>query len=411
MKDASDDAIDQIQSTHFKSYRSFAYYSDFWNENIQVTYDQNILSDTGKLIKLKEAYLELCKLMYLPFIYGYDFSCVSLSGMERRKIFFDLLKVRYKYFDTPSDVATIVEAVIALSDEIVDHGITDSPYLQRKVDEYVSLYDAVSDDEVKSKEDALTALKSFEQKKTIVTRDNDLNQYLSVFMDTVTSSYRIAELIDSGQFELKQRGNSVIVSSAIDLLSLVPMAGPGLRTMANLINDEVKKRVQEQVNESAKITINSFYHSEIEQSTELVCVNMLTMNTELIKNRIEMIKPEHRSQDNSDILSNWVENKLQEVKDFIRSDFASYRPHDFLRDKYKEPAQQIAYRDAWCMTEIIGEGYFRVDPESQSNTNILDEKIEKMQTRLDEIINETDEQWADERSQRGYICGSSCRLF
>ena len=56
---------------------------------------------------------------------------------------------------------------------------------------------------------------------------------------------------------------------------------------------------------------------------------MLAGSTELIKNRIQALKGVQRSE-SIDTLSDWVASKLAEVQDDIRSDFASYRPHDFL---------------------------------------------------------------------------------
>ena len=135
--------------------------------------------------------------------------------------------------------------------------------------------------------------------------------------------------IDSGQFQLATRGDSVIINSAIDLLSLVPTVGPTLKSVATQINEEAKSRVQDQINEATKRTVQSFYHREIEQSVELVCVNMLAGSTELIKNRIQALKSAQRSE-SIDTLSDWVASRLEEVQDDIRTDFASYRPHDFL---------------------------------------------------------------------------------
>ena len=121
----------------------------------------------------------------------------------------------------------------------------------------------------------------------------------------------------------------MIINSAIDLLSLVPTVGPTLKSVATHINEEAKSRVQDQINAAAKRTVQSFYHREIEQSVELVWVNMLAGSTELIKNRIQALKGVQRSE-SIDTLSDWVASKLAEVQDDIRSDFASYRPHDFL---------------------------------------------------------------------------------
>lgn len=94
-----------------------------------------------------------------------------------------------------------------------------------------------------------------------------------------------------------------------------------------------------------------------------------------------------------------------------------------IEEKYKEAAEQVSYRDGWCFVEYIGEGYFQppftsaLSPgestidDSRLTDNIEQNKIVVMEDKLNEIINQTDEQWSSQRAQRGYICGSSCRLF
>ena len=77
-----------------------------------------------------------------------------------------------------------------------------------------------------------------------------------------------------------------------------------------------------------------------------------------------MIKPAHRGDDNSNILADWIMQRLDDIKDFVRADFASYRPRNFVRDKYQKPAEQVAYRDAWLLVGFIGEGYFEINQES-----------------------------------------------
>ena len=325
------------------------FYRDFWNNDIEVYYEYNPedRSHDNKISELRLAYLELSKLIYLPFIYGYDFNCITQCTYERDRIIWDLNKVRFGYFKTPNDIRRVLKAMIHLSDHISDPLISDSKYLQLQADEYVKLFDATTDEEIEARHNVLVSLQSFKQKKNQVNRDPDLNAYLRVFMNTVTSSYRIAELIgnytslsitneflnlihiDSGQFQLATRGDSVIINSAIDLLSLVPTVGPTLKSFATQINEEAKSRVQDQINEATKRTVQSFYHREIEQSVELVCVNMLAGSTELIKNRIQALKSAQRSE-SIDTLSDWVASRLEEVQDDIRTDFASYRPHDFL---------------------------------------------------------------------------------
>ena len=173
------------------------FYRDFWNDKIEVyyEYDSDDRSHENKIRDLRLAYLELSKLIYLPFIYGYDFNCITQCTFERDRIIWDLMKVRYRYFKAPNDISKVLKAMMQLSGHISDPLISDSKYLQLQADEYVKLYDATTDEEIEERNNVLNSLQSFKQKKNKVNRDPELNAYLRVFMNTVTSSYRIAELI------------------------------------------------------------------------------------------------------------------------------------------------------------------------------------------------------------------------
>ena len=67
-------------------------------------------------------------------------------------------------FKTQNDIYQVVEAVVNLADQIFDPSVSDSKYLQLQADEYVRLYDAITDEELETKNRVLTSLQSFKQK-------------------------------------------------------------------------------------------------------------------------------------------------------------------------------------------------------------------------------------------------------
>ena len=67
-------------------------------------------------------------------------------------------------FKTQNDIYQVVEAVVNLADQIIDPSVSDSKYLQLQADEYVRLYDAITDEELETKNRVLTSLQSFKQK-------------------------------------------------------------------------------------------------------------------------------------------------------------------------------------------------------------------------------------------------------
>ena len=67
-------------------------------------------------------------------------------------------------FETQNDIYQVVEAVVNLADQIFDPSVSDSKYLQLQADEYVRLYDAITDEELETKNRVLTSLQSFKQK-------------------------------------------------------------------------------------------------------------------------------------------------------------------------------------------------------------------------------------------------------
>ena len=151
-------------------------------------------------------------MIFLPFLYGYEWSVIFKTPLFS-KIMFDLIKVSEGAIPTPSDIKEIVKAMIEISDSFHNPDTNDSPYLRGKIDEFVRLYDAKTDVMKNRRKEVLSTFTDFKKKQQRINSDSDLSMYLQVFMDIVTSSYRIAEMIKSSKLQKTKIKNSTIVNS------------------------------------------------------------------------------------------------------------------------------------------------------------------------------------------------------
>ena len=232
-----------------------------------------------------------------------------------------------------------------------------------------------------------------------------MSEYLRVFMNTVTSSYRISELIHSGKFKLETQKDSVAVSSFKNLLNLVPVIGKTLNVIANQVDSQVKGMVQGKIKSNASNTVESFYNKEIEQLTEYVAITHLYQNGIKVKQKIQVEYEEKRTKKEEYSPYSWVESKLNEATKAISTDLNVYKAHQFLMGKYKEPAEILAYKDGWFMVEAIGNGEFIEQIGTRRLTILRNQKIEKMM----DILAEAKETSTDEMQEkefdtaRGYL--------
>ena len=185
------------------------YYQDFWRDDLKISIKENIRSRDNE--KLQLTYMELSKMIFLPFLYGYEWS-VTMKTPIYGKIMFDLIKVSEGAIPTPSDIKEIVKAMMEISDSFHNPDTNDSPYLRRKIDEFIKLYHARTDIMKNKRKEVLSTFTSFKKKQQKIDSDPDLSMYLQVFMNTVTSSYRIAEMMNSGKFEEAEE-ESIVVNS------------------------------------------------------------------------------------------------------------------------------------------------------------------------------------------------------
>ena len=186
------------------------YYKDFWRDDLKVNIKAKIKSRDND--RLQKTYKELSRLIFLPFLYGYEWS-VTIKTPIYGKIMFDLIKVSEGAIPTPSDIKEIVKAMMEVSDSFHNPDTNDSPYLREKIDEFVKLYNARTDVMKNKRKEVLSTFTSFKKKQQRIDSDPDLSMYLQVFMDTVTSSYRIAEMMKSGKLQKAKAKESTIVKS------------------------------------------------------------------------------------------------------------------------------------------------------------------------------------------------------
>ena len=243
------------------------YYDDFWTEDLKILTRGTVSSKRNR--RMQRAYIELAKLVFLPFLYGYDWT-IPFKIPIHEKIRNDLILVSECKIPTPSDIGQIVKAIIKFSGNFTTPDPSDSPYLRNKVDEYIKLSDAKIRPLINKRNQVIETFTSFQKKEKMVQSDRDLNLYLTVFMNTVTSSYRIAEMMNSGKFETEKKEHGIGVHSFKHFLDLVPVIGLKLHQIADKVDKLVKKSVEMAIEERVECTVNSFYNKELEMLSEYV---------------------------------------------------------------------------------------------------------------------------------------------
>ena len=139
---------------------SSCYYQDFWSEDLKINIKTNIKSRDND--RLQKAYIELSRLVFLPFLYGYEWS-VSIKTPIYAKIVFDLIKVSEGAIPTPSDIKEVIKAIIEISDSFHNPDTTDSSYLRDRIDEFVKLYNARTDVMKLKRKEVLSTFTSFKK--------------------------------------------------------------------------------------------------------------------------------------------------------------------------------------------------------------------------------------------------------
>ena len=361
---------------------------------------------------MRTSYSDLAKLTFMPKLYGFDLSELS-SIWKRDDVMSNLEGIIKGDVEVGEQIKNVVKSIYKISKSIDSDSLCDSKFLQHQVEEYTKLSSKPDESNAEAATIGKT-IKSFSAKRKEVWSDPDLSKYLQVFMTEITSSYRIAEMINSGQFQLIQKDDSVIVTSCIELLNLVPMWGAILSAAAKQVDKLVAQAVEEMIKQACKNTINSFYHKVLEETVELVCVEVLLAHGDLIKSRIQNIQDQKYDRKNGSKVFKWVNAQFDGLKEYVKSDLDKYIPHKFLTNKYTEASEIIAYRDSWYMKEHIGQGDFLLQSYDHSGKPIFDIKAGKMEELLIKTINKTEENTTNkifEKPDKCFWSTMKCTIF
>ena len=138
------------------------YCKDFWRDDLMIYTTDTVNSHNTR--RVQKAYIELSKLIFLPFLYGYDWTVLFKISIYN-KIRFDLIKVSEGAIPTPSNIEQIVKAIIKFNGAFNNPDPTDSVYLKSKVNENVELSDAKIRTLVNKRNQALETFTSFLSKR------------------------------------------------------------------------------------------------------------------------------------------------------------------------------------------------------------------------------------------------------
>ena len=101
---------------------------------------------------------------------------------------------------------------------------------------------------------------------------------------------------------------------------------------------------------------------------------------------------------------------MNEFKDFIKSDIQYYMVNDYLSSQYSEPAQIIAYEDAYQITEAISSGNFLgKDGQIMSRKAKSDKMLNMLKANL---FNKKKENFEGKTThKKSSCCTDKCVLF
>lgn len=187
-----------------------------------------------------------------------------------------------------SDICDIVSAVHAISKNniSIDFSVSNSPYLHSKIDRYIVLFQAVTPEMIEAKKKAFDELADFKTMKEYVVKDRDMSEYLTTFINRITSSYRIGELINSGSVAIQFQSGQKLFETVQQGIEMIPFFGKIGSNFAAILAGAVKEEIENGIRESAKNTVDSFYHKQIEEITERLGVKFLFKNEQLFKSMI-----------------------------------------------------------------------------------------------------------------------------
>ena len=174
----------------------------------------------------------------------------------------------------PSDISNIVRAVFDLAGTLNSSNICESSYIQSKVDQYIILSNAHSEELCMKKNKVMKDIKTFKRKKDFVTRDPEVDDYLTTFMKVIRSGYKTCQKLNKGLIKLTtEKGELKQLQSAESCLELVPVCGLRIRKRAtkHFINEKLKEKIET----NAKNAVISLGHKEVEKIVEFAVVTFL----------------------------------------------------------------------------------------------------------------------------------------
>lgn len=265
--------------------------SEVYHSNEEETKSEETIIDykftDNDLRFLQHTYCELSKFIFLPYLYGYHY-----SGVFNWALFYQirdyLQKVMNKEVPSHSDICDIVSAVHAIykNNIWVDFSVSNSPFLHSKIDRYIVLFQAVTPKMIEAKEKAFNELADFKTMKEYVIKDRDMSEYLSSFVSRITSSYRIAEVINSGKMTLQFQTGEKIFSTIQQGLEIIPFFGKIGSALTQMLASATKDAIEASYRDNAKNTVNSFYHKQIEEISEQLGVKFLYRHEQFFKSMI-----------------------------------------------------------------------------------------------------------------------------
>ena len=185
-----------------------------------------------------------------------------------------LNKVKDNLIETPYDISDIVNAVFDLAGTLSISDISNSPYIHRKVENFVMLSNSHTEDMLKKINETFQDLKTFKRKRDFLTRDPEVDDYLTTFMSVIISGYKTSQAINKGIYKLNTvSGETKFMQNGQSLQNLIYLRGISLRQRANshVIHDDVKEKIEN----SAKKTVDTFHHKEVEEMVEYAVVSFL----------------------------------------------------------------------------------------------------------------------------------------
>ena len=319
---------------------------------------------------MQRAYLELAKYIFIPFLYGFDLNSV-VNCKNYEKACEHLKKVKDNQIEAPSDISDIVKAVFDLAGTLNISDISNSYYIHKRVDQFVMLSKAYSEEMVLKKNEAYRDLRLFKRKRDFVTRDPEIDDYLQTFMSVIMNGYETSIAVNKGIYKLSTvSGETKFMQSGQSCENLIYVCGLPLRKRSSkrFISNYVCKKIDK----NSKNAADTFYNDDVEEMVEFAAVSFLFKYKRYVRLMLddEKIRLEQRVYEAytkvvSEIIRRYVNPELQEEAGYITP-----------RDNYASSAQILGFRDGLeLFNRLIATG--KLDKKKKKKLT-RDEKIKEL---------------------------------